>query len=165
MFSRTIHLNISTGSLHLHRIFMFWWNSKWFSAFCFKFIELLKYEYAMEAYAYELGRLRQSVAFVFYPFLPKVTETPMLMFEGDVWKCVTFERMNSCLTFRFAFASSYHISPLICLSSYTHGEFLNSMTERQRHCDSCRYWTNWDLIAVMDIVRQALSSNSQPKFA
>ena len=45
MFSRTIHLNISTESLHLHRIFMFWWNSKWFSAFCFKLIELLKYEY------------------------------------------------------------------------------------------------------------------------
>ena len=84
MFSRTIHLNISTESLHLHRIFMFWWNSKWFSAFCFKLIELLKYEYTMEAFAYELERLLQSVAFVFYPFLPKVTETPMLMLEGDV---------------------------------------------------------------------------------
>ena len=106
MFSRTIHLNISTESLHLHRIFMFWWNSKWFSAFCFKLIELLKYEYTMEAFAYELGRLLQSMAFVFYPFLPKVTGTPMLVLEGDVWKCVTFVRMNSCLTFRFA--SSYH---------------------------------------------------------
>ena len=68
---------------------------------------MLKYEYAMEAYAYELGRLRQSVAFVFYPFLPKVTGTPMLMLEGDVWKCVTFERMNSCLICKFASSLSY----------------------------------------------------------
>ena len=71
MFSRTIHLNISTESLHLHRIFMFWWNSKWFSAFCFKLIELLKYEYTMEAFAYELGRLLQSVAFVFLSLFTK----------------------------------------------------------------------------------------------
>ena len=32
------------------------------------------------------------------------------------------------------------ISPPICLSSYTHGEFLNSMTDRQRHWDSCKYF-------------------------
>lgn len=137
MFSRTINLNISTESLHLHRIFMFWWNSKWFSAFCFKFIELLKYEYAMEAYAYELGRLRQSVAFVFFiPFYQKWREH-----QCSCWREMfgNVLHLNEWIHVWHLDLHHHIISPPICLFSYTHGEFLNSMTEKQRHCDSCKY--------------------------
>ena len=138
MFSRTIHLNISTESLHLHRIFMFWWNSKWFSAFCFKLIELLKYDctrwkHSLISWGGYCSQWRLFFISFYQKWRKHQCSCLMEMF-GNVL------HLNEWIHVWHLDLHHHIISPPICLFSYTHGEFLNSMTERQRHCDSCKYF-------------------------